>query len=57
MIPQSAAAQPASSDLDVLIELGPLTPYATERRKEERGRMNSALRRAVLQEGISCVAP
>lgn len=57
----------ATSDLDVWVELDPLTPYATVHLKQEleellqrpvdlvrlRERMNPALRRAILQEGIS----
>jgi len=57
----------ASSDVDVWVELDPLTPYATVHLKQEleellqrpvdlvrlRERMNPALRRAILQEGIS----
>jgi predicted nucleotidyltransferase len=54
----------ASSDVDVWVELDPLTPYATVHLKQEllqrpvdlvrlRERMNPALRRAILQEVIS----
>jgi predicted nucleotidyltransferase len=57
----------ASSDVDVWVELDPLTPYATVHLKQEleellqrpvdlvrlRERMNPALKRAILQEGIS----
>lgn len=57
----------ASSDVDVWVELDPLTPYATVHLKQEleellqrpvdlvrlRERMNPALRQAILQEGIS----
>jgi len=54
----------ASRDVDVWVELDPLTPYATVHLKQEllqrpvdlvrlRERMNPALRRAILQEGIS----
>jgi predicted nucleotidyltransferase len=57
----------ASSDVDVWVELDALTPYATVHLKQEleellqrpvdlvrlRDRMNPALRRAILQEGIS----
>jgi predicted nucleotidyltransferase len=57
----------ASSDVDVWVELDPLTPYATVHLKQEleellqrpvdlvrlRDRMNPALRTAILQEGIS----
>jgi predicted nucleotidyltransferase len=57
----------ATSDVDVWVELDPLTPYATVHLKQEleellqrpvdlvrlRERMNPALRRAILQEGIS----
>jgi predicted nucleotidyltransferase len=57
----------ASSDVDVWVELDPLTPYATVHLKQEledllqrpvdlvrlRDRMNPALRRAILNEGIS----
>ena len=57
----------ASSDVDVWVELDPLTPYATVHLKQEleemlqrpvdlvrlRERMNPALRRPILQEGIS----
>jgi predicted nucleotidyltransferase len=53
-----------SRDVDVWLELDPLTPYATVHLKQEllqrpvdlvrlRERMNPALRRAILQEGIS----
>ena len=56
----------ASSDVDVWVELDPLTPYATVHLKQEleellqrpvdlvrlRERMNPVLRRAILQEGI-----
>ena len=55
------------SDVDVWVELDPHTPYATVHLKQEleellqrpvdlvrlRDRMNPALRRAILQEGIS----
>jgi uncharacterized protein len=57
----------ASSDVDVWVELDPLTPYATVHLKQEleellqrpvdlvrlRQRMNPALREAILREGIS----
>lgn len=57
----------ASSDVDVWVELDPLTPFATVHLKEEleqllqrpvdlvrlRERMNPALRAAILKEGIS----
>ena len=57
----------ASSDLDVWVELDPLTPFATVHLKQElelllqrpidlvrlRERMNPALRAAILAEGIS----
>lgn len=57
----------ASSDVDVWVELDPLTPYATVHLKQEleellqrpvdlvrlRDRMNPALRHAILHEGIS----
>lgn len=57
----------ATSDVDVWVELDPLTPYATVHLKQElqellqrpvdlvrlRERMNPALRQAILQEGIS----
>jgi uncharacterized protein len=57
----------ATSDVDVWVELDPLTPYATVHLKQEleellqrpvdlvrlREHMNPALRRAILQEGIS----
>ena len=57
----------ATSDVDVWVELDPLTPYATVHLKQEleellqrpvdlvrlRERMNPALRRAILQAGIS----
>lgn len=57
----------ASSDIDVWVELDPLTPFATVHLKQElealllrpvdlvrlRQRMNPALRQAILQEGIS----
>ena len=57
----------SSSDVDVWVELEPLTPYATVHLKQEleellqrpvdlvrlRDRMNPALRRAILREGIS----
>jgi predicted nucleotidyltransferase len=56
-----------SSDVDVWVELDPLTPYATVHLKQElenlfqrqvdlvrlRERMNPALRQAILREGIS----
>ena len=56
-----------SSDLDVWVELDPLTPFATVHLKQEleallqrpvdlvrlRERMNPALRQAILREGIS----
>jgi len=57
----------ATSDVDVWVELDPLTPYATVHLKQEleellqrpvdlvrlRQRMNPALREAILREGIS----
>lgn len=57
----------AASDVDVWVELDPLTPYATVHLKHEleellqrpvdlvrlRERMNPALRQAILREGIS----
>ncbi|MGL6134021.1 MAG: nucleotidyltransferase family protein, partial [Prochlorococcaceae cyanobacterium] len=57
----------ADSDVDVWVELDPLTPFATVHLKQEleellqrpvdlvrlRERMNPALRQAILQEGIS----
>ena len=57
----------ANSDVDVWVELDPLTPFATVHLKEEleqllqrpidlvrlRERMNPALRAAILKEGIS----
>ena len=57
----------ASSDLDVWVELDPLTPFATVHLKQElevllqrpvdlvrlRERMNPALRQAILREGVS----
>ena len=57
----------ASSDVDVWVELDPLTPFATVHLKREleallqrpvdlvrlRERMNPALRQAILQEGVS----
>jgi hypothetical protein len=57
----------ATSDVDVWVELDPLTPFATVHLKEEleqllkrpidlvrlRDRMNPALRAAILEEGIS----
>jgi len=57
----------ATSDVDVWVELDPLTPFATVHIKHEleqppqrpvhlvrlRERMNPALRAAILQEGIS----
>jgi len=57
----------ATSDVDVWVELDPLTPYATVHLKHEleellqrpvdlvrmRERMNPALRQAILREGIS----
>ena len=57
----------AQSDVDVWVELDPLTPYATVHLKQEleellqrpvdlvrlRERMNPALRQAILREGIS----
>ena len=57
----------ATSDVDVWVELDPLTPYATVHLKQEleellqrpvdlvrlRERMNPALRQAILREGIS----
>ncbi|MFN9620059.1 MAG: nucleotidyltransferase family protein [Synechococcaceae cyanobacterium] len=56
-----------TSDVDVWVELDPLTPYATVHLKQEleellqrpvdlvrlRERMNPALRQAILREGIS----
>ncbi|MFZ9148893.1 MAG: nucleotidyltransferase family protein [Vulcanococcus sp.] len=56
-----------SSDVDVWVELDPLTPFATVHLKQEleallnrpvdlvrlRARMNPALRAVILQEGIS----
>ncbi|MEB3332020.1 MAG: nucleotidyltransferase family protein [Synechococcaceae cyanobacterium] len=56
----------ASSDVDVWVELDPLTPFATVHLKQEleallqrpvdlvrlRKRMNPALRQAILQEGV-----
>lgn len=56
----------ASSDVDVWVELDPLTPFATVHLKQEleallqrpvdlvrlRERMNPALRQAILQEGV-----
>jgi predicted nucleotidyltransferase len=56
-----------SSDVDVWVELDPLTPFATVHLKQEleallqrpvdlvrlRERMNPALRQAILREGIS----
>ena len=55
-----------SSDVDVWVELDPLTPFATVHLKQEleivlqrpvdlvrlRERMNPALRQAILQEGV-----
>jgi len=57
----------ASSDVDVWVELHPLTPFATVHLKQEleallqrpvdlvrlRERMNPALRQAILREGVS----
>ena len=57
----------ATSDVDVWVELDPLTPFATVHLKQEleqllqrpvdlvrlRERMNPALRQAILREGIS----
>ena len=57
----------SGSDVDVWVELDPLTPFATVHLKQEleellqrpvdlvrlRDRMNPALRRAILREGIS----
>jgi hypothetical protein len=57
----------ATSDVDVWVELDPLTPYATVHLKQEleellqcpvdlvrlRERMNPALRQAILRDGIS----
>jgi predicted nucleotidyltransferase len=57
----------ADSDLDVWVELHPLTPFATVHLKQEleallqrpvdlvrlRERMNPALRQAILREGVS----
>jgi predicted nucleotidyltransferase len=57
----------AGSDVDVWVELDPLTPFATVHLKQEleallqrpvdlvrlRERMNPALRHAILQEGVS----
>ena len=57
----------AQSDVDVWVELDPLTPYATVHLKQEleellqrpvdlvrlRERMNPSLRQAILREGIS----
>ena len=57
----------ATSDVDVWVELDPLTPFATVHLKREleallqrpvdlvrlRERMNPALRQAILQEGVS----
>ncbi len=57
----------AQSDVDVWVELDPLTPYATVHLKQEleellqrpvdlvrlRERMNPALRQAILREGVS----
>ena len=57
----------AGSDVDVWVELDPLTPFATVHLKQElevllqrpvdlvrlRERMNPALRQAILQEGVS----
>jgi len=56
-----------SSDVDVWVELDPLTPFATVHLKQEleallqrpvdlvrlRERMNPALRQAILQEGVT----
>ena len=60
----------AQSDVDVWVELDPLTPYATVHLKQEleallkrpvdlvrlRERMNPALRQAILREGFSASA-
>ena len=43
----------SSSDVDVWVELDPLTPYATVHLVRLREGMNPALKRAILQEGIS----
>ena len=57
----------ASSDVDVWVELDPLTPFATVHLKQEleellqrpvdlvrlRDRMNPALRQVILREGVS----
>lgn len=43
----------AQSDVDVWVELDPLTPYATVDLVRLRERMNPALRQAILREGIS----
>jgi uncharacterized protein len=57
----------ASSDVDVWVELDPLTPFATVHLKQEleavlqrpvdlvrlRERMNPALRKVILQEGLT----
>ncbi len=57
----------AASDVDVWVELDPLTPFATVHLKQEletllqrpvdlvrlRERMNPALRQAILREGVS----
>jgi predicted nucleotidyltransferase len=57
----------ATSDVDVWVELDPLTPFATVHLKQEleallqrpvdlvrlRERMNPALRQAILREGVS----
>ena len=57
----------SSSDVDVWVELDPLTPYATVHLKQEleellqgrvdlvrlRKRMNPVLKRAIVEEGIS----
>jgi predicted nucleotidyltransferase len=57
----------AGSDVDVWVELDPLTPFATVHLKQEleallqrpvdlvrlRERMNPALRQAILREGVS----
>jgi predicted nucleotidyltransferase len=57
----------ACTDVDVWVELDPLTPYATVHLKQEledllqrpvglvrlRERMNPSLRQAILQEGVS----
>ena len=57
----------ANSDVDVWVELDPLTPYATVHLKQEleqllqrhvdlvrlRERMNPALRQAIIKEGLS----